>query len=489
MLPRLPAVARTAICVFVLLSIGYSTWAQCTLTYLEKITLPSNEWVGNGYIKGLLRLLPPDYNTNPTKKYPVIIYFHGREARGDGSQNDLCKILADVSTSLPNRIEADDFPTTVTVGGQSYSYIILIPQYVAYDEPPPYYDDEVDAFIDYALANYRIDPSRIYLTGMSSGANLVIDYVSSSTTHAQRVAAVTLSSMCWRLALNPTGPANIAAAGLPTWFVHCTTDNPCVVAWPDDWVNAINSQPGAVAPRYTRISPYPGPSPFPFPDSLYYCRGYPHDTWTAMYAETFTPPGGADIARWFLQYSLSTLPVRLKNFTARLTEGKVYLQWITTSETDNATFTIERAGSDGRFVPLVTLAGNGNTGMEKQYNYTDEKPLSQLSYYRLVQTDLDGDKQYLGTKTIVNKQGNRQLIILGANPFNNNLSAYINIDKTQKVTIQVTDMSGRKVAGTNSVYTAGITEINLPAAHLPKGIYFLRADGEFITETYKIIKQ
>lgn len=490
MLLRLPAVAQKAICILAILCIDQHVQAQCTPAYLEKITLPSDQWIAGGYFKGLMRLLPPDYNTNPTQKYPVIIYFHGREARGEGTQDDLCKLLTDVSTTLPNQIEANAFPTTVTAGGQTYSYILLMPQYTEYSEPP-YYADEIEDFIDYAVANYRIDPTRIYLTGMSSGANHVIDYVSSSTARAQRVAAVSLSSMCWRLSLNPSGPANIAAAGLPIWMVHCEQDNPCVVDWPDEWVDAINNIPGAVAPRYSRLGPVPNPlpNPFPYAQQLLYCRPFPHDTWSAMYSAEFTPSGGPNLAEWFIQYSLSTLPVRLKNFTARLTDGKVHLRWTTTSESDNATFTIERAGADARFTPLVTLPGSGNAGAEKQYQYIDERPLAQLSYYRLVQTDIDGDRQYLATKTILNKQGSRQLIMLAGNPFAGNLTAFINIDKTQKVEIQVTDMSGRKVAGINSIYAPGTTEVSIPATHLPKGIYFLRAAGEFITETHKIVKQ
>lgn len=490
MLLRLPAIAQKAVCFLALLSIGYSTWSQCTPVNLEKITLPSNEWIGNGYIKGLLRFLPADYNTNPTRKYPVIIYFHGRLAAGDGSQNALCNILGDGASALPGKIESNEFPTTVTVNGQTHSYIVLMPQYVEYSEPP-YYADKIEAFIDYAMSAYRIDPSRVYLTGMSSGANHVIDYVSSSTSRAQRIAAISMSSMCWRLSLNPAGPANIANAALPTWFVHCVLDDPCKVAWPDEWVNAINNQPGAVAPRYSRLDPTPNPQPFPFPFSqqLLYCRPFPHDTWLALYSPLFTPGGGPNLANWFVQFSRSTLPVRLKNFTARLIEGKVQLQWITTAETGNESFAIERAGSDGRFIPLATLRGNGNSGIEKQYEYSDKKPLPQVSYYRLAQTDIDGDKQYLGTKTIVNRQGRRQLIIPASNPFTNNIIAFINVDKTQKVIVEVTDMSGRKLAGINAMYASGATEVNLPVAHLPKGIYYLRAHSESITETIKIIKQ
>ncbi|WP_315819548.1 T9SS type A sorting domain-containing protein [Paraflavitalea speifideaquila] len=473
-----------------MLLIEYTASSQCTPVNLERISLPSNEWIGNGYIKGLLRLLPADYAANPTKKYPVIIYFHGNQAAGDGSQDALCKIIGDGASALPGKIESNEFPTTVTVNGQTHSYIVLMPQYTGYSEPP-YYADKIEAFIDYAMSAYRIDPTRVYLTGMSSGANHVIDYVSSSASRAQRIAAIAMSSMCWRLSLNPAGPANIANAGLPTWFVHCALDNPCVVAWPDEWVNAINNQPGAIAPRYSRLDQTPNPQPFPFPLSqqLLYCRPFPHDTWLALYSPLFTPAGGPNLYQWLLQHSRSTLPVRLKNFSARLTAGKVLLQWTTTSETENASFIIERAGSDGRFMPLATRKGSGNSGIDKQYDYSDEKPLPQLSYYRLVQADIDGDKQYLGTKTIANRQGLRQLIIPASNPFTNNIVAYINVEITQKVIVEVTDMSGRKIAGLSGIYASGATEINLPATQLPKGMYYLKARSGSTTETYKIVKQ
>lgn len=487
---RLSAWAQKTICFFVCLIMGSSAFAQCTLNNLEKVTLPNSEWIAGGYFKGLLRKLPADYNSNPTKKYPVIIYFHGKGAMGDGTQQDLCKVWADGNTSLPGRIENNQFPLTVTSGGQSYSFIVLMPQYTSYDEPP-YYADKVDAFLDYALANYRIDPTRVYLTGMSAGANHVIDYVSSSAARAQRIAAVSMASMCWNLTWNPTGPANIAAAALPTWFVHCAIDDPCVVGWPDAWVDGINNQPGAVAARYNRLEKKPSPQPHPWGDqqAMQFCQSFAHDTWVPLYNPTYTPDGGPNLATWSLQYSRAALPVRLKDFTARLTDGKVYLQWATLSETDNAHFTIERAGADGRYTTVTTIPAKGNGSLERTYNYVDERPLSQLSHYRLVQTDIDGDKEYLATRSVVNRQGVRQLVILGANPFQGDVSAYINVDKPQKVMIELTDMSGKKLASNNALYTQGVTEVTLPAAHLPRGVYLLKAAGESLKETYKIVKQ
>lgn len=495
MLNRLPAIKQRIVCLAILCTLGYHAAPQCTPVNLERITLPAAEWIGGGFIKGFLRLLPPGYSANPTKRYPVIIYFHGLLAIGDGSQDQLCKIIGDGSTALPGNIENDIFPDTTTVGGQPYSFIVLMPQYTQYQSPFNY-SDAIDDFIDYALANYRIDSTRIYLTGMSSGANLSIDYAGSSLPHAQRVAAIAMSSLCYEVSLRPQGPANIAAAGLPTWFVHCSLDSPCVVSTPDDWVSQINSHSGAVAPRYTRLpAPLPPnqqPWPFPLEQQLLYCRPYYHDTWLALYYPGFRPPNGsgANLYEWFLSNSLEVLPVRLKQFSARYANEKIHLQWITASENNNASFIIERAGRDGRFTTLATIPGKGTSNLENLYTFTDEQPLPQISYYRLVQVDLDGDKQYLGTKKMLNPQKNKErLIILTSNPFINDLSFFVNTDKTQKVSYRVTDLSGRKVAGIDGVYQQGTTEINLPTAHLPKGIYLLTAIGELRTESYKIVKQ
>lgn len=487
---RIHASLKKAVCLVALCcSLSYAR-SQCTPNFLEKISLPSNQWVGGTFIKGFLRLLPVGYATDLSKKYPLIIYFPGLGGIGDGSQDDLCKILADVPTSLPNRIEAGAFPATVTSGGQPYSFIVLIPQYTEY-QGSLYYSTQTDAFIDYALANYRVDPSRIYLTGMSGGANLVADYIGSSTSHAQRIAAATMTSLCFALSFHPTGPANIANAGLPTWFVHCSLDNPCVVSTPDDWVNGINSQPVGIQARYTRFDDYPGTPPFPFTDSLLYCRPYPHDTWTAMYSQTFRPAagGGTNIYEWFLQNSRSTLPVVLKNFSARFTDGKVLLEWTTTSETDNASFTIERAGSDNHFTPLATIPGSGTTSLDKTYHFTDDKPLAQLSYYRLIQTDLNGNKKYSEIRKVINRSGNQPLITPASNPFINDLTVFVTVSRAQKVAVYLTDLNGRKVAGIDSHYNTGTTGIILSAAHLPKGMYLLKASAESISETYKIIKQ
>lgn len=441
--------------------------------------------IPGGYFTGILEWLPADYNANPSKKYPVIIYLPGNGAVGNGSPSALCSIITDQGSSLPVKIEQGLITNSYTYGEETFSYIFISAQYSGYGETNYHHPDDMDALIDYVIANYQVDVNRIYLTGMSAGANLIIDYVGNSVEQASRVAAIGVASLCFNLSYNPQGPANIAAAGLPAWFTHCTADNPCVVSIPDAWVDQINSNGADPAPIYTRLEPPPSGV-----GTTDYCHwSFFHDTWRTLYDPGFTV-GGLNFFEWNLQYQLPTsLPITLKSQTVRLSNGKVYLRWITATESNNASFSIERAGGDQQFTPLATIPGHGTSSSEKIYEFVDEKPLPNMSYYRLVQTDLDGRQQRFPIQRILNRSGVSGQLVVSSNPFVSDLSAFIKVNRAQQVVVSLTDMSGKRLLELNRQYAVGMSEINLPASRLPAGIYLLKAVGTDFSVIRKVVKK
>lgn len=496
-------ILKSVVTVFLSLFILNEAMSQCgNATYPNAYPTLKGQRISNlniagGYYNGLIQWLPSDYNST-SQDYPVIIYFHGAGAVGNGSATSLCSILMDQydpgkSTTLPNRIENGGFGAGVVPAVSGTQFIVLAPQYASYNSPF-LYSSQTDDLIDYIVANYRVDESRIYLTGMSTGANQVIDYLSASQANSERIAAAAFGALCFptNLASTPQGPANIANGDVATWFVHCGTesDQYCGVNTPNGWVNAINSNSPTVAPRLT-VFPGPNSGGQPYPQSLNYCQGFAHDAWTALYSPDFAPTGGGpDFYAWALMHqSESALPVTLKSFTARLSNGKVYLRWVTSSEQENAGFTIERAGSTGDFSAIKQIAGGGNSGGDKIYEYVDEQPLVNLSFYRLKQQDLNGRNRLFETRKVMNKSRFKSMVIITPNPFIDEPSAFINVDKKQKVSVWVTDMSGRILSTVNGIYDAGTTELTLPTGKLPRGVYFVKVSGENITETHKIIKQ
>jgi hypothetical protein len=473
--------------------------AQCgTYNPIKATRVPSSSFTfPAGFYTGLMVWFPTDYNTNPTKDFPVIIYFPGKEAQGTGSLADLCKIITDGENALPGRLERSEVPASVTVNGETHTYLVIAPQYNGYGNPNNThftYPDETDALIDYIVDNYRIDERRIYLTGMSTGANMVVDYLSSSAARASRIASASFASLCFPTNLSTagstTGPANVANGDVATWFVHCNTesDQYCGINTPTGWVNGINANSPTIAPRTSFFDPNPG---FSYPQSLNYCQGFAHDSWSALYSPDWSPTGGGpNYYNWTFQFTqAAALPIVLKSFTARLSNGKVYLRWVTSSEQDNAGFVIERAGSNGAYSALTTVPGGGTTSGDRIYEYVDESPLTNLSFYRIKQLDAGGRNRYYDTRKVMNKARFKNTIIVTPNPFTSDPSAFVNVDKKQRLNIWITDMSGRVLSKVNGVYEEGTTELSLPTGSLPRGVYFIKVSGENITETHKIIKQ
>jgi predicted esterase len=477
----------------------------------------SNVNFGNGFFHGYLEHLPASYNKpeNASKTYPVIIFFHGYASRGDGSPLNLCRLFKDMGgdlathLSIPGRIERQPALFTQNDGVTNREFIVISPQFNEYTRLQEGKTDhfpsanEVDLVIDYVEDHYRIDSRRIYLTGLSNGANMITEYAASSLARAKRVAAIMPISLCsQRTHVNNTSRGidakYIGQAKLKTWFVYCEGDN-CgfgpALKVPLDWVNAINAVPGAIAPRYTMLykrTASQSPSLYSCSDTLW------HDAWSRAYNPDFkavyntanstyqsTPQ---NIYTWFAASTNAVLPVVMKDYIARFNNGDVEISWVTTDEKNNASFTIERAGEDQHFTPIGTIPGLGDHTGEQPYSFIDKNPLSGINLYRLVQTDIDGEKTYFEIKKILNKPGGGPAIMVSPNPFVNTISAFISLDRSQKIGITVTDMTGKVLKSSNAVFGPGNAEIKLNASDLPAGMYFLRVHGENLTFTSKVVK-
>lgn len=456
-------------------------------TPLKQKKVPNVTIPGTNHIKGYLEKLPDDYDANPTKKYPLLVFIHGINEYGTGTSAELCKLISQWWWCPPTLVEytnALKFPDAVTdQNGTTHKFILISPQLLDWGvgaDP----NAVMNPLLDYLIANYRVDPSRVYLTGMSAGANFIQSYAGYSEANARRVAAIAPVSVCGYL--TATEAQNIAKANLPTWFFQCINDNgPCA---PGDkaQLNAalINSQSPAPAIAANQTT-------FPVPEQA--CNATnPHDVWGYVYNKAFKQTvNGRNVSsyEWLVQYSRAALlPVVLEDYTVSLRDGKVKVRWTTSAESNNARFNIERSGDGKKFTEIATIPASGHsTG--KTYEWVDDRPLPNLNYYRLTQTDLDGRKEHFAIKKIINRSLSDRTIIVAPNPFTSDLTAYINVPHTQQVTVSVTDMSGRVLKTVQGKYAEGAAEISMNTTDLPKGLYLLKVKGEDFAQTQKIVKQ
>jgi hypothetical protein len=94
--------------------------------------------------KGYYEALPARYDST-TKKYPIIIYFHGSGQIGNGA-SELARVL---NAGLARVLAEKRFPPSFSVNKQNFSFIVIMPQFTS---PPN--NGTVKSFIDYIKANY-----------------------------------------------------------------------------------------------------------------------------------------------------------------------------------------------------------------------------------------------------------------------------------------------------------------------------------------------
>ena len=88
------------------------------------------------------------------------------------------------------------------------------------------------------------------------------------------------------------------------------------------------------------------------------------------------------------------IPVELTSFFALITYEGVMLKWVTSTETNNQGFEIQRSKAENEYEKIGYVPGHGTTTKIQTYSYTDSKVASGNYTYRLKQIDYDGTIDY-----------------------------------------------------------------------------------------------
>ncbi len=84
------------------------------------------------------------------------------------------------------------------------------------------------------------------------------------------------------------------------------------------------------------------------------------------------------------------LPITLSDFSGYNKNNINYLTWITSTEINNDYFTIDRSIDAINWIEIGQVDGAGNSSVELTYNLQDDSFMSGINYYRLTQTDFNG---------------------------------------------------------------------------------------------------
>ncbi len=195
-----------------------------------------------------LLFLPKDYEADAARQWPLILFLHGAGERG----SDL------------NKVRRHGLPT-VTDRQPDFPFIVISPQCPA-GTYWPYLVDDLNDLLDRTLKQYRVDPQRIYLTGMSMGGYGTF-YLSMA--YPERFAA--LAPICG--GGDPSRASRIKH--LPIWVFHGARDNIVPIEESEIMVSALRKTGANV-----QFTVYPNAN---------------HDSWT----ETYNNP---ELYDWFLRH-------------------------------------------------------------------------------------------------------------------------------------------------------------------------------------------
>ncbi|MGB8194165.1 MAG: alpha/beta fold hydrolase [Chitinophagaceae bacterium] len=235
---------------------------------LLRVTMNVHEQIGGFYLAH-----PARYNET-SKNYPLIMFIHGGGQYGSGA-GDLPRLLTE---GIPQLLKEKKFPSSFESGGKQYSFIVVVPQFKNFPD-----NDALSSMLNYVRSAYRIDSTRIYLTGFSLGGRIVCDYAAA---HPEKISAFIALSGVSSYDINGKSRI-IGEARLPAWGFHNRPDQ--VFRWEDtkDFISGINaSDPN----RNSRLTI--------FEDSTGIQQ---HDSWSKATDPKYKE-NGKNIYEWMLQF-------------------------------------------------------------------------------------------------------------------------------------------------------------------------------------------
>lgn len=167
-----------------------------------------------------------------------------------------------------------------------------------------------------------------------------------------------------------------------------------------------------------------------------------------------------------VQCSMLLLPVELLSFEASPDQGEVLCKWVTASELNNDYFTVKRSRDNVSWDAVGEVDGAGTSLETNAYQFRDKDPHGGPSYYRVKQTDYNGDYSYSWVRAVAFDQA-----LSGYMFPNPNQGVFSLSSVPEGAGLRITDARGREIA----FAVFGGNSIDLLDA--PPGCYFLELTG------------
>ena len=198
-----------------------------------------------------------------------------------------------------------------------------------------------------------------------------------------------------------------------------------------------------------------------------------------------------------LNGTTTTLPITLLDFTAEVQQQGVLIRWTTESEIDNDYFTIERSADGQQHEVIGKVAGAGTSYSVQSYSLEDGNSLPGTSYYRLRQTDYDGQSEAFDWIAVsvapepAVEQATLSIDRVFPNPFSTSCTLTYTLSRPGPVEVQVVDMQGTLLLSQTTPGYIGKNQYTLEnVTNLRPGTYLLRiTQNNTVSPVQRVLKQ
>ena len=171
------------------------------------------------------------------------------------------------------------------------------------------------------------------------------------------------------------------------------------------------------------------------------------------------------------------LPIDLISFDGHCNNHLTQIQFTVASQVNNDYFTIERSTNLMDWEIIGFIAGGLTTNELITYNWSDEAPLNGTKYYRLSQTDINGEVKYFNP--IALECENEIDFNLYPNPANESINIALNFDYSpnEETYINIRNLRGEIIKSVPVFLNRGYNNLEIDCKDLPKGIYLVMIKG------------
>ncbi len=195
-----------------------------------------------------------------------------------------------------------------------------------------------------------------------------------------------------------------------------------------------------------------------------------------------------DVNDWWTMVNQTTpLPVSLLNFSAECYKKNQLLKWSTAAEVNNNFFTLEKSNDGKEYSVLTTLKGMGTTNQITNYEFTDDNSNSPLAYYRLSQTDFDGQSKTFNPIASHGCNASNVLTIISTHADESNVKAVVNAPADGAYSLKLINIAGKLVYSGQVNLFSGINTLPISSSSLSNGIYMINLDNGVSTVSKNVV--